>query len=180
MLRLVFVWFFVTIVGSTVGVLLLKWILAGKTESGRSLDLSGHETFVHLCVLTCQSIIDRNFTELKGSCWYNMFLRLFGASIGKDVQWFGMFLTEPDCIQVDDGTLISHDVVFMGHNVEDGTFTFESIHVSKNCFLGERSMIAGMSVMEPGSELLPCAQGMKGMRLRSGKVYGGNPADVVS
>ena len=82
-------------------------------------------------------------------------------------------------LQVGDATVVGPGVDIFTHNQESLRFSYGPVTIGPRCLLGERAAVMEHMVVEEGARLLPLAQGMKGMVLRAGRAYAGNPADLV-
>eukprot|EP00397_Hematodinium_sp_SG-2012_P000118 GEMP01000118.1.p1 GENE.GEMP01000118.1~~GEMP01000118.1.p1 ORF type:complete len:2993 (+),score=738.26 GEMP01000118.1:230-9208(+) len=156
----------------------IKRIFVGKLHAQSAVRLGGaREGLLHAGKTILHHIDRQYFTCVKGSWVYNAWMRLLGARCGTDIVWLGNMCPEGDMLRVGNGTVVGPGVDFFTHNIEHGEFTCEPITIEDNCMLGERSAVMGYSVVNEGAELLPCAQGMKGMHFRAHHTYDGNPAN---
>ena len=117
---------------------------------------------------------------LKGTSAWNALLRAQGADIGAGVSCLSSLCTEIDMVRVGKGTIIGPDTSFGAHILDKGVYSYAPIVIGEYCTLEEGSSVSGYQTLQARVHLLPFSRGMKGMLLREGRVYGGNPIDAIS
>eukprot|EP01125_Pyxidicula_operculata_P007902 TRINITY_DN2669_c0_g1_i8.p1 TRINITY_DN2669_c0_g1~~TRINITY_DN2669_c0_g1_i8.p1 ORF type:complete len:647 (+),score=89.83 TRINITY_DN2669_c0_g1_i8:90-2030(+) len=92
--------------------------------------------------------------QWKGTLFLNWYYRLLGAKIGSNVQIYGD-LNLFDHITIDDDCYIGKRVIINPHTFENGYFTVSKIHIKRNSWIGNRSIVTGGSVVPPSSNFPP-------------------------
>ena len=113
--------------------------------------------------------------HLLGMPVLNLFYRLMGARIGRDVLINSCNLFDFDLIEIGDGTLLGGDCVVIGHVGEAGRLRLRPVSIGRGCTVGQSSIVFPGAVMEDGAVLGALSLLSKDRRLPAGTRWGGNP-----
>ncbi|MGH1480968.1 MAG: Pls/PosA family non-ribosomal peptide synthetase [Geminicoccales bacterium] len=116
-----------------------------------------------------------------GTPIYNMYLRLLGAKIGKNVVI--MSKSGPVCtdlIEIGDDTILTRETIMKGYRAENGYIQTGRISIGSNCYVGEASVVEINSVMQDDTQLAHASSLQAGQVIPSGKRYHGSPAEEAS
>ena len=112
-----------------------------------------------------------NGTPFKSLIW-----RLVGVRIGRRVFDDGCAIPERTLVTIGDYCTLGAGTVIQCHSMEDGIFKADYTVLEDDCTLGAGSFVHyGVTVGE-GARLRPDSFLMKGERVPSGALWGGNPA----
>lgn len=161
-------------------IILLKWLLLGKTRPGQHPFWScwcGRWDFLFMA----WGHWARNILQqLEGTLLLNAFLRLTGMHIGRRVILGPGFsqVVDPDMlIFEDDATIACH---FQAHSFEDRILKLDRIRIGKQASAGDNGVIFYGAVLEENAQLTPHAVIMKCDRLTAGKKYTGVPTRAAN
>jgi len=145
-------------------VILLKWVLLGKmgpSKKHRTYDL---HYYTWNMVLMVQSIVHLHFTELlRGSPFYNVYYRLLGLHIERDVFLEAVSIPDVDLVFLGEGCAVEQNVLLGGHSYEAPFLTRNRVHIGKNCVVRPTAATLPEFRMEDDSELECLQVGLKGM-----------------
>ena len=113
-----------------------------------------------------------------GTPIYNMYLRMLGAKIGRNVVILsksGPVCT--DLISVGDNTILSRGSILKGYRAEAGYIQTGPVSIGSDAFVGEGSVIEINSVMEDGTQLAHASSLQPQQVIPAGKRYHGSPAE---
>jgi non-ribosomal peptide synthetase-like protein len=113
--------------------------------------------------------------SLLGSPVLNLFYRLMGARIGRNVVINTCNMFDFDLIEIGDDTMIGGDSVVIGHVGEGDTLRLRPIRIGRRCTVGQSAVVFPGAVMEDGSVLGALSLLPKGRVLPAGTRWGGNP-----
>src|SRR5262249_50639911 len=113
---------------------------------------------------------------LVGTPLLNLYYRLLGARIGKNVYLGTDEALAFDLLTIGEDSHIGADTVLSGCIVEDGVLRIEPIVIGRRCFVGNQCVLRpgitlGDDVVVEDLSLL-----RSGIRVRAGKHRGGSPA----
>jgi non-ribosomal peptide synthetase-like protein len=157
----------------------LKWLLLGRIKPGRH-PLWGWYYLRFWFVRAVAHAAPLRY--LSGTPLLNVYYRLMGARIGKDV-YFGANgsrrsngLSTFDLLSVGDGTSFGVDTSLDGASVDGGVLHLSAIEIGRGCFVGSRCSVGGGAVMEDGSGLDDLSMLPDGARVPAGELWKGSPA----
>ena len=115
--------------------------------------------------------------SIGGAPLYNVYLRLLGATIGKDVVIQSKsFPVCTDLLTIGDGTLLSEDTLIPTYRAENGYIRTGTVTLGSNVFVGEGSVLDIDTVMEDGSQLGHASSLQSGQCVPAGKMFHGSPS----
>jgi non-ribosomal peptide synthetase-like protein len=127
-----------------------KWILIGRYQHGMH-PLWGSFYLRWWIVSQIQSLMPQFF--LTGTPFLNLYYRLLGAKIGKNVYLGSHQIHSFDLISIGENTSIGVDAQLLGYTIKDGHLIIGSIEVGSNCFIGSNAIMSPDVKMENGSQL---------------------------
>ncbi|KAM3571310.1 hypothetical protein VYU27_006665, partial [Nannochloropsis oceanica] len=145
-------------------VIVLKWVFLGKmgpSKKHRTYDL---HYYTWNMVLMVQSIVHLHFTELlRGSPFYNMYYRLLGLHIERDVFLEAVSIPDVDLVFLGEGSAVEQNVLLGGHSYEAPFLTRNRVHIGKNCIVRPTAATLPEFKMDDDSQLECLQVGLKGM-----------------
>lgn len=124
--------------------ILVKWIVIGRFRVGE-FPLWGFYYFRWWLVKTVLSVVPTRY--LTGTPVFNIYLRLLGAKIGKNVYIGTNRCLAADLLTIGDDTHIGAETALASCTVERGLLKIEPIAIGQRCFIG------GRCVLGPGSRM---------------------------
>ncbi len=154
---------------------LVKWVLIGRWKEERFPVWS----LAYFRFWVVRQYIQVNpMAAFAGTPIFNMYLRLLGAKIGKNVVILsksGPICT--DLISIGDNTILSRETLVKGYRAEGGYIQTGPISIGSNAFVGDASVIEINTVMEDDTQLAHASSLQAGQVIPSGKRYHGSPAE---
>ncbi|MEY2427441.1 MAG: hypothetical protein QOJ40_326, partial [Verrucomicrobiota bacterium] len=127
-----------------------KWIVIGRYRPG-SYPLWGIYYFRWWLVTTIEAAVPVGY--LSGTPLLNIYLRLMGARIGRNIHLGSDSFAIYDLLSIGKGSSINVDSTLLGYTVEDGLLRIGRITIGERCFVGTRAALALDTVMEDDSSL---------------------------
>jgi non-ribosomal peptide synthetase-like protein len=156
----------------------VKWLLIGKWKKER-IPIWSAKYFRFWMV---KQLVQLNPMLLfKGLPLYNLYLRMLGARIGKNVVIYSTYVPVcTDLITIGDNTVLRKDSIVLGYKAEGGYIYTGYTTVGKNAFVGEATVLDIDSAMEDNTQLghQSCLQ--SNQKIPAGKRYHGTPAEETS
>jgi non-ribosomal peptide synthetase-like protein len=116
-----------------------------------------------------------------GTPIYNVYLRLLGARIGRNVVLRPRFLpVATDLISVGDDTTLLKDSILLGYKAQSNRIHLAPIAIGANAFVGEGCVIDIGTTMEDDAQLGHASSLQTGQKLQRGRRYNGSPAQETS
>ncbi len=109
-----------------------------------------------------------------GDPFYNIYLRLLGAKIGKDVVIRAKAVPVcTDMLSIGDNTLLCKDAIIRGYKARANYIYTGSIDIGANAFVGEHGLLDINTGMGDGTQLGHASSLHEGQRLPAGKHFHG-------
>ncbi len=109
-----------------------------------------------------------------GDPFYNVYLRLLGAKIGRNVVLHGKGVPVcTDLLSIGDNTIFSNESIVRGYKARSNMIHTGSVEIGADCFVGEHGVIDIDTVMEDGSQLGHASSLHEGQRVPAGTRYHG-------
>ncbi len=116
-----------------------------------------------------------------GSPLYNVYLRLLGARIGKNVVIRVKHLPAcPDLLSIGANSILRKDSVLNGYKAEAGMIRTGPVTLGQNIFVGEASVIDINTSMGDDCQIGHSSTLLEGQDLQGGAVFHGSPAQQTS
>lgn len=155
-----------------------KWILIGRW-SEEPIPIWGRGYFRFWVVK--QLIRTSPMVFFKGAPLYNLYLRLLGARIGRNVVIYSRVVPVcTDLIEIGDNSVLRKDSILMGYRAQSGYIVPGATRIGRNAFVGEAAVLDIDTVMEDGTQLGHASSLHAGQRVPAGERYHGSPAQKTS
>lgn len=156
--------------------LLTKWLIIGKMKEG-DYPLWGSYYFRWWLVRRVNALVP--FSVFRGSSLLNLYFRLLGAKIGKNV-----FLNSGSCdawdlLNIGSHSTISQGVNFSCSSVEGGYLKLRRVSIGENCFVGVNSILGMNTKMEEGSQLEDLSLLSNNASVPKNEIWSGSPAKKI-
>lgn len=113
---------------------------------------------------------------LRLSPFQNLFYRLMGAKIGKDVNVNTAGLADLSMLEIGDGAMIGGGVALISHAFDRGLLRLEATKIGNNVSIGLGSVVMPGCRIGDGASIAPCTFLPRGTVIPPKGVWGGNPA----
>ena len=156
----------------------VKWIFVGKWKAEK-IPIWSLKYFRFWLIKLF--IITSPMELFKGSPLYNVYLRLLGAKIGRNVviQCRHSALCT-DMLKIGDNTILRQDSTLISYKAKSNYIYTGSITLGKNVVVGEGSTIDINTVMEDNAQLAHASSLHENQVIPEGKHYHGTPAQETS
>ncbi len=151
----------------------LKWLLLGRVKPG-SYPLWGWFFLRFWFVRAMVRAAPLNY--LAGTPLLNLYYRLMGARIGRDVYIGGEGLSTFDLLEIGDGSSVGMDTPLDGASVEGGLLKIAPVTIGRGCWIGNRCALGAGAVLEDGAGLDDLSMLPDGARVPAGELWRGSPA----
>jgi non-ribosomal peptide synthetase-like protein len=151
-----------------------KWILVGRWKS-EAIPLWSARYFQFW--LAKLFIANAPITFFIGTPFYNVYLRLLGAHIGKDVVIRSSAPVCTDLFSVGDGTLIRDGSFIPGYHAKRNFIHIGGTRIGKSVFVGAASVLDIDTRIGDGGQLGNSSALQQGQRVPPGKRFHGTPAE---
>jgi non-ribosomal peptide synthetase-like protein len=152
----------------------MKWLLIGRWEEERiSIWSLGYFRFW----LVKRMIQTNPMVMFIGSPLYNVYLRLLGARIGRNVAIFSSTVPIcPDLLSIGDGTVIRKDSKLVGYRARAGFIETGTVTIGRDVLIGEATVLDIGTRIGDGAQLGHSSSLHRGQAIPAGKRYHGSPA----
>jgi non-ribosomal peptide synthetase-like protein len=157
--------------------LAVKWGVIGRFRAG-FYPLWGMYYFRWWFVKSILAVVPRAL--LAGTPLLNLYFRLLGARIGKNVYLGTDEALAFDLLHIGDETHVGAETVLSGCVVEDGLLKIGHIDIGPRCFVGTRCVLRPGAAMAESSTLEDLSLLRSENRIRAGKRKAGSPAVPVA
>ncbi len=154
-------------------VVALKWIIIGRYRAG-SHPLWGPYYFRWWLITTLEAAVPVAY--LAGTPLLNIYFRMMGARLGKNVHLDNDACAIYDLLTIGDNSSINVDANLAGYLIADGQLHLGSITIGNNCFVGTRSAVGINTRMEDTTALEDLSLLPAGGRIPRGQTWLGSPA----
>jgi len=157
-------------------VIALKWLIIGRYKPGE-YPLWGFYYFRFWLVTSIEGTVP--VTYLSGTPLLNIFLRLMGAKIGRNVFVQTDNFAIYDLVSIGEGSSINSDASLLGYSVSGGKLKIGHVRVGRRCLIGTRAMLAADTSMEDDSVLEDLSLLASGQSIGAGETWLGSPARLL-
>ena len=141
-----------------------KWMLLGKLNNDDIYGIYSIKYFSWNFVLLVVTAAHLLFTEiLRGSPFYNVYLRLLGVTIGSNCYIEALNIPDFDLMEIGDDVYIGSQVILTAHTYEAPNISRDEVKIGNRCVVSTASATLPAFTMEDGAELSSLSLGMKGM-----------------
>ncbi|HTL58023.1 MAG TPA: Pls/PosA family non-ribosomal peptide synthetase [Candidatus Limnocylindrales bacterium] len=157
--------------------IVVKWLVIGRYREG-SYPMWGWFYFRWWLVTRIEAAVPVGY--LAGTPWLNVYLRLMGASIGRNVHLSSNNLAIYDLLSIGSESSINVDANLLGYTIEDGYLKLGRVSIGSRCFVGTRATASLNSAMDDQSSLEDLSLLSRGARIPSGESWQGSPAQKIN
>ena len=152
----------------------VKWLVVGRSrEESIPIWSLGYFRFW----LIKRMIQANPMVMFVGTPLYNVYLRLLGAKIGRNVVIFSNVVPVcPDLLSIGDGTIIKKDSNLVGYRARAGLIETGRITIGRDAFIGEATVLDIGTSIGDGAQLGHSSSLHQGQAIPDGKRYHGSPA----
>jgi non-ribosomal peptide synthetase-like protein len=152
----------------------LKWLLVGRWRE----ELIPIWSLGYFRFWIVKQLIQANpMVMFIGSPLYNVYLRMLGAKIGRNVVIFSRVVPAcPDLLSIGDGTILRKDSVLAVYRARSGFIETGRISIGRNAFIGEATVLEIGTSLGHGAQLGHSSSLHKGQSIPDYKRYHGSPA----
>ncbi len=155
-----------------------KWLLIGRWKE-EVFPIWGPKYFRFWVVKSL--VATSPMAAFAGTPVYNVYLRLLGARIGRNVVIHSRHVpVTTDLFSVGDDTILRQDSVLMGYKAESNYIRTGSISMGAKAYVGTGSVLDINTAMEDDTQLGHASSLQSGQRVPAGKRYHGSPAIETS
>jgi amino acid adenylation domain-containing protein len=155
--------------------ILVKWLIIGRYKEG-AYPLWGPFYFRFWLATTIEAAVPVAY--LAGTPLLNIYLRLMGARIGRNVHLASDTFAIYDLLCIGDDSSINVDSNLLGYTVEDGLLKIGRISIGRRCFIGTRAALRENTGMEDDSALEDLSLLPRGIIIPHGQTWQGSPAEL--
>jgi non-ribosomal peptide synthetase-like protein len=157
--------------------IVVKWLLIGRYRPG-AYPLWGSFYFRWWLATTIEAAVPVSY--LTGTPLLNVYLRLMGARIGREVHLATDNFVAYDLLSIGDGSSINVDSNLVGYTVEDGYLKIGRITIGQRCYVGARSALRENTTLEDEAALENLSYLAPGATIPRGQTWLGSPAAETS
>jgi non-ribosomal peptide synthetase-like protein len=155
-----------------------KWVLIGSWKA-ESIPIWSLRYFRFWAVKTL--VRSAPLVIFSGRPIYNLYLRLLGARIGRNVVVDCQFVPLcTDLITIGENTIIRKDSILLGYRAQSNFIHIGPIEIGSNAFVGEASVLDIGTAMGADTQLGHASSLQSGQRIPDGKRYHGSPAQETT
>jgi non-ribosomal peptide synthetase-like protein len=154
-----------------------KWLLIGRFKA-QSIPIWSFAYFRFWVVRTLMRISPA--AAFIGTPLYNVYLRLMGARIGRNVMIMVQAPVCTDLVTIGDNTIIRTDANLLGYRAQSNFIHIGPVTIGSNSFVGDRSVLDIDTEMGDNTQLGYASSLQSGQRVPEGKHYHGSPAVETS
>ena len=153
--------------------IVVKWIVIGRYRPG-AYPLWGAYYFRWWFVTAIESAVPLAY--MTGTPLLNIYYRLMGAKIGRNVYLGTEDFAIYDLLDIGDDTSIGADSGALGCTVENGMLIIAPVKIGRRCFIGTRTVLCENTVMEDDSALEDLSLLPRGGKVPQDETWLGSPA----
>ncbi len=151
----------------------LKWLVIGKYKSG-SYPLWSSYYWRFWFVRQIHGLI--SLDPLAGSPLLNIYYRLLGAKIGRDVYLGGIEIIAADLVTIGSNTSINDGASLVGYEVVNGRLEIGRVQIGRDCFVGTSTMSGLNTRLEDRARLGDLSYLSNNLTIPAGEKWIGSPA----
>jgi non-ribosomal peptide synthetase-like protein len=151
-----------------------KWLLIGRFRA-QSIPLWSFAYFRFWVVKTLMRTSPA--AAFIGTPLYNVYLRLMGAKIGRNVVLKCQFTPVcTDLVSIGDNTIVNNETSLLAYRAQSNFIHMGPVTIGNNVFIGEGSVLDIDTAMGNNTQLGHASSLQTGQRVPDGKRYHGSPA----
>jgi non-ribosomal peptide synthetase-like protein len=155
-----------------------KWLLIGRFKA-QSIPIW---SFAYVRFWAVKTLMRTSpVAAFIGTPLYNVYLRLMGARIGRNVILRCQFAPVcTDLVTIGDNTVVRNETSLLGYRAQSNFIRMGPVTIGSNAFVGEGSVLDIDTAMGDNSQLGHASSLQSGQRVPDGKHYHGSPAVETS
>jgi len=150
----------------------MKWLIIGRVKAGE-YPLWG--LYYFRWWLTRRILAATPVQYIAATPMINIYLRLLGARIGRDVYTGIDYIDAPDLVTIADNVIISGGAVLSTICVERGLLQIGSVSIGRGAFVGNMAVVERDTVIGEGASLDDLSCLPTGMSIADGERWTGSP-----
>ncbi len=167
-------------VGTTLVVVLVKWLTMGKYEPQVKPMWSFWAMRTEACAVLYWGLAGRVMLDiLRGTPFLPMMLRLLGVKVGKGVFMDTTDITEFDCVTIGDFCALNAVSALQTHLYEDRVMKVGRVHLGRGVSVGAGSTVLYDTHVGDFARLGPLTVVMKGESIPANTEWIGAPAEPL-
>ncbi len=151
----------------------LKWLIIGRYKAG-SYPLWGWYYFRFWLATSIEATVPVSY--LAGTPLLNLYLRLMGAKVGRNVFIQSDNFAIYDLLSIGDDSSINADATLLGYSVNGGFLHIDAITIGHRCFVGTRSVVSENAALADDSALEDLSLLPAGQKIGRHETWIGSPA----
>lgn len=155
---------------------LIKWALIWRFREGE-YSIWSWFYIRWWAVRTLSNVVPLYF--FSGTVFANMYMRVMGASIGRNVTYMPGSAFDFDLITIGADSAIGHETLLAAHEVVDSVLVLRPIQIGRSCSVGARCCVKGGAVMEDEAMLQHLSLLTENHRCGPTEIWGGSPATKI-
>ena len=164
--------------GATAVAIAMKWMIVGRWKA-EAIPIWSFAYFRFW--MAKQFVQGAPMVMFKGSPLFNVYLRLMGAKIGRDVVIESKFVPVcTDLLTIGSGTVIRKESLLLGYKAQSNYLYTGPISVGTNSFVGVASSLDINTTMEDDTQLGHASALQEGQVVPKGNHYHGCPAEETN
>jgi non-ribosomal peptide synthetase-like protein len=120
------------------------------------------------------------WSAFLGTPLYNVYLRLLGARIGRNVILNSHAPVCTDLVTIGDNTIVRKNTIMLGYRAQSNFIHIGPVAIGSNAYVGEASVLDIDTAMGDNTQLGHASSLQSGQRVPDGKRYHGSPAIETS
>ena len=157
--------------------IIFKWLVIGRIKAGK-YKLWSLYYFRFWVVDKVINISPASY--FTGTPILNIFYRLLGAKIGKNVYINAQTASAYDLLKIGNDVSICTDTHMKGYIIKDGYLHIGSINIGNSCFVGTRCCLSENTIMERNSSIEDLTLVPAGTSIPENENWHGAPAEKLS
>ena len=155
-----------------------KWLLIGRFKA-QSIPIW---SFAYFRFWTIKTLMRTSpAAAFIGTPLYNVYLRLMGARIGRNVILRCQFAPVcTDLVTIGDNTIVRNETSLLGYRAQSNFIHMGPVTIGSNVFVGDGSVLGIDTAMGDNTQLGHASSLQSGQRVPDGKHYHGSPAVETS
>jgi non-ribosomal peptide synthetase-like protein len=157
-------------------VIALKWLILGRYKPG-IYPLWGFYFFRFWLVTAIEGTVPVSY--LSGTPLLNIYLRLMGAKIGRNVFLQSDNFAVHDLLSIGEDSSVNSDASLLGYSISGGKLSIGRVRVGKRCLIGTRAVLAENSSMSDDCVLEDLSLLSSDQEMGVGETWLGSPARPI-
>lgn len=157
----------------------LNFLLGGRLKPyrGSAVSLAAMRWYVH-CTMTL--VVRYSFLEfVTPSAFSNLYYRLMGMKIGRNVAINSTAIADPSLIEMEDNVTIGGSASVLAHYAQGGYLVISPVKIGAGATIGLRAVVMGGVEVGPKAKVLASSFVLPGTKIPAGETWAGIPAQRI-